>query len=325
LTSPEDLRRDFKRSSRFGIVGVLVAMALTAAIALLFAQNDARPTGALIAIFAIVFGFVFVLLRLQRSDVDRAETRSKLAGLEPGVPVSDPTTVDTNALLGALAIKPVDREAIEAANARTWGWARGSINSGTILMVLIAFAVIPWQLWTAYWSIYVFVPVIVVYVSYLTARAVGAGGRLDQAFDDSDATLEPLGLSLTEHPEVVVRGRLAGPGAQAELEGAIAYEGRRHGRSVSVRIDGSDAVTALGGAFAPFTVETKGERLTAGDEALPGIAGVLEPLRASSYWKGVTVTGGDQGIVVERKRDGGLHWMRDLWLAERLAEAAPSQ
>jgi hypothetical protein len=48
---------------------------------------------------------------------------------------------------------------------------------------------------------------------------------------------------------------------------------------------------------------------------------VLAPLRASSYWKGVTVSGGPDGITVDR--DGsGEHWMRDLWLAERLADAA---
>jgi hypothetical protein len=44
-------------------------------------------------------------------------------------------------------------------------------------------------------------------------------------------------------------------------------------------------------------------------------------LRASSYWKGVEITGGAEGVTVAR--DGtGEHWMRDLWLAERLADAA---
>jgi hypothetical protein len=321
VTSPEELRRDFKRSTRFGVIGVFVVMGLCAAIALLFAQNSARPAGALIAIFAIVFGFVFILLRLQRSDVDRAEARSTLAQLEPSGPVTDPTTVDTNALLVALAVKPIDREVIAAASARVWGWTRGSISSATLLMILIGCAVIPWQLWTAYWSIYVFVPIIIVYVSYLAVRAIGAGGRLDQAYADSAATLEPLGLRMSERPEVVVRGRPVGPGAQADVVGASVFVGERHGRPVTVTIEGSDATTAIGGAVTPFRVEAKGERLRVDGDA-PAVAVALEPLRASSYWKGVTVSGGPKGIVVTRGHDGGSHWMRDLWLAERLAEAA---
>ena len=133
MTSQEDLAQDFKRSKWFGLIGVGVVAAVAAAIALLFAQNNAHPTGAMIAILAIIFAFVFGLLRLQRSDVDRAEQRGKLAAPEPAGPVDDPTTVDTDALLAALAVKPIDRAAIEAATAHMWGWARGSIRSGTIL------------------------------------------------------------------------------------------------------------------------------------------------------------------------------------------------
>jgi hypothetical protein len=74
----------------------------------------------------------------------------------------------------------------------------------------------------------------------------------------------------------------------------------------------------------PFEVEAKGERLRAAPGAPAAVAAVLAPLRASSYWKGVEATGGPGGVTVER--DGavaaGEHWMRDLWLAERLAEAA---
>ena len=50
---------------------------------------------------------------------------------------------------------------------------------------------------------------------------------------------------------------------------------------------------------------------------------MIAPLRASSYWKGVRFSGG-----AGRGRGGALaaavreHWMRDLWLAERLADAA---
>lgn len=322
MTSPEDLRQDFKRSTRFGVIGVAVVIVVTAAIALLFGSGTARPTGALIAIFAIVFGFVFVLLRMQRRDVDEAAARSRLAQVEAAGPVTDPTTVDTNALLDALAVKPIDHAAVAAATEQTWAFARSSISSAGILMVLIACAVVPWQLFTAYWALYIFVPIIFVYVSYLAARAIGGGGQLDQAYAGAAATLEPLGLRMTERPQVVVRRRFAGPGGQAQVEGAAVYEGERHGREVRVRIEGSDATTTLAGAVAPFRIEAKAERLRVDGQAPSGVAAAVEPLRASSYWKGVSARGGREGVVVERGHDGALHWMRDLWLAERLAEAA---
>ena len=84
-------------------------------------------------------------------------------------------------------------------------------------MVLIACAVVPWQLWQELWSIVVFVPAIIIYAIYLAVRAIMPGGTLDQAYDDSAATLEPLGLRLAERPKVKIR-RAAGraPAAQHE-------------------------------------------------------------------------------------------------------------
>jgi hypothetical protein len=315
------VRENFKRSSRFGLAGVFVVAALTAAIALVFGQGSANPTAALAVILAIVFIFVFVLLRLQRADLDSAEARSKLEAAAPTDAFTDPTTVELPSLLAALAIKPIDHDAINRASSNTWGIARGSINSAGVLMVLIFFAVVPWQLFQFKWSLIVVVPIIVLYASYLAARAIGSGGTLDQAYEDSAATTEPLGLELVERPEVVVRRRIGGSGAQADVVGAVAYSGRRHGRAVSIRIEGG-ATTTLSGAVKPFEVKVKGERLRASASSPGPVAAVIDPLRPSSYWKGVTITGSAGGVTVERKKAGGEHWMRDLWLAERLADAA---
>ena len=79
----------------------------------------------------------------------------------------------------------------------------------------------------------------------------------------------------------------------------------------------------MSGAVVPFEVKAKGERLRAAPGAPPAVEAALKPLRASSFWKGVTVGGGAEGVTVERKGTGE-HWMRDLWLAERLADAAKS-
>ncbi len=157
-------------------------MVLTAAIALLFGSG-ANPTGALIAIFALVFGFMGVLLYLQLRDVDRAEEKSIQEVLAPTEPVTDPTTADQMALLADLATGPLDREAIAAATGRTWKVARKSIGSGAVMIVLIACAVLPWQLSSGkeMWSLVTFVPAIVLYAIYLGAKVIMPGGTLDQA------------------------------------------------------------------------------------------------------------------------------------------------
>ncbi|HEY8001479.1 MAG TPA: hypothetical protein VID76_06035 [Solirubrobacterales bacterium] len=317
--------KDFKRSSRFGLIGVGVVMVATAAIALLFGSG-ANPTGALIAIFVIVFGFVGALLYLQRRDVDAAEKCSKLEAIEATEPVDDPTTADRMSLLANLATGPIDRAAIAAASGRTWAIARGSIGSGATMMVLIGCAVIPWQLSAGkeLWSLVVFVPAIILYAVYLAARVIMPGGTLDQAYDDAGPTLGALGLAEAERPKVRIRRRPFGRQQfEHELDGAIAYAGERHGRPVSIRIDGSGVTTTLGGSVQGFEVKAKSERLRPTPSSPATVAAVLEPLRASSYWKGVVVRGGNHGVTVERTGSGaGEHWLRDLWLAEHLAEAA---
>ena len=42
----------------------------------------------------------------------------------------------------------------------------------------------------------------------------------------------------------------------------------------------------------------------------------------STRWKKLTVEGGADGILVARKGGEQADWLCDLWLAERLADAA---
>ena len=323
MTDIEDVKRDFRTSSRFGIIGVVAVMVVVAALALAFGSNNAHPTALMAVILGIVFAFVAVLMILQRRDLDRAERRTAVDALKAPDPVDDPTTADTTSLLHALAVKPYDQAAIATSSSWVWSITRGSLNHAAILMVLIACAVIPWQLFTAYWSIYIFVPIIVVYVGFLAFRAIMPGGTLDQAYASSAPFLDALGLSQIGKPEIGVQPRVAGPGMQKRVSGAIEYAGTRHGRQVSVRIpaDGGQTTTRLSGSFERLEAGARGERLVAKPGAPMAVNAVLDPLRASSYWKGVSVKTDADGLVVERKRDGGLHWMRDLWLAERLADA----
>ena len=322
MTEIEDLRRDFQTSRRFGLIGVAAVIVVVAALALAFGSNDAHPTILMAVILAIVFGFVAVLMVLQRRDLNHAEARSAHASLQTPGPITDPTTADANALVHALAIEPVDDAAIAEATSTGWSIARASMNSGVVMIILIACAVVPWQLFTAYWSLYVFVPVIVVYALYLIARLLMPGGTIDRAYNAGVPTLASLGLRQVDRLEISARPRIAGPGFEKSVSGAIAYAGTRHGRKVSIRIPASGTTTtALAGSYPALHMAAKGERLRATDGASPAVEAVLAPLRASSCWKGVKLTAGADGLVVERKDGGGEHWMRDLWLAERLADA----
>jgi hypothetical protein len=312
----------FKRSQRFAFIGIPVVAIACVIVALTLGQGS-NPNAAMVPILAIVFGFVAVLLTLQRRDAEGAATADERATVAvQSEPVTDPTLVASHRLLSDLAVAPIDHAAIAAARRRAWQGALGSIDAGSRMMILIFIAVVPWVLFQFVWSLVIVVPIIAGYAGWLALRAVGPGGQLDQGFDDSAATLTALGLRLVERPSVEVSARVAGPGARASLEGALAFAGERHGRDVSIRFGGLGATTHLAADVASFEVAAKGERLRAADGSPATVAAALEPLRASSTWRGVKAHGDSDGVVVARDRGGGEHWMRDLWLAERLAAAA---
>ena len=313
---------EFRRSGRFGLVGVVVVAVLVAAIALVFGSGRANPTGALIVILVIVFGFVAVLMYLQRRDLDAAAAKAKRETEVAPTPVTDPADADRMSLLADLATGPIDRQAIDAAGSQVWSIARRSMNAGPPMMVLIFCAVVPWQLFQWIWSLVIFVPLIVIYAVYLAARMLMPGGGLDQAYDASAPTLTALGLTETQRPKVEIRRQAAGPQPlRHEVVGASTYEGERHGRPVTVTITGGSTVT-VGGAVRAFEVRARDEHLRASAGAPAAVEAVVAPLRASGYWKDVSFEGGPGGVIAQRKRDGAENWMRDLWVAERLAAAA---
>lgn len=318
-TSEEDLRRGFARSRRYGFIGVAVVGGGSAVIALLFGQGNANPTGAYVGIFVLIFGFVAGLLYLQRRDLDSTETRAKKEAAGSVTEVTDPTTANSRSLLAALAIEPIDEVALEDASDYTWQMGRSSISSGAILMVLIGCAVIPWQLFQTYWTLYLFVPIIVAYAGFLASRVMTASGSLAPIYSASEPTMKPLGLTMTEAPRMQTSARIGGPGRQKRVVGVAVYEGSRHNRAVMLRL-AATTKTTIAGSYPAFTVKSSAGKLAPDQRAPATVADVVSPLTASPLWQGVTVTGGERGIVVERKHNRGS-WMCDLWLAERLADA----
>lgn len=309
---------EFKRTARFAFGGIILVAALSLLIGGTLGQGD-DPTLAMALILAIGFTFTFLVMRRQRGDLDAVEARAMQDAALGPQQVVDPGTADPLSLLSALAVRPIDERALKAAGETTYALARSSYDAGVKMIVLIALAVVPWQLFQFAWSLVVMVPVIVIYALYLAYRALAG---LDEAYEATEATLAPLGLRLTERPEVEVVSRPTGEGARADVSGAVEYAGRRHGRGVTVRHDEDGTTTSLSGRYPEFEITAKGERLRAAPGVPPGVDTLLDGLSASPVWRGVKITGGRDGITVARPVAGAQHWMRDLWLAERLAEAA---
>jgi hypothetical protein len=96
----------FKRSSRFGVIGVLVVMAVVAVIGLTMGSGEgANPKLVLGPIFGVLAIFFIVLFALQRSDLERAAGTDKRfterAVAEGGREIDDPTTMEEPELWAA--------------------------------------------------------------------------------------------------------------------------------------------------------------------------------------------------------------------------------
>ncbi len=224
-------------------------------------------------------------------------------------------------LIASMAVRPVDEKAL-AGTAAAWGVARSSMNSAAVMVVLVLLAAAPWIVFQWIWSIVIVGPIIGLYALYLVVRILIPSGTVGKAFEAPAAMLAPLGLAMTQHPQVGLNPRVDRPGYSPRMVGALVMEGERHGRPVSVRRDGDGpTVVMVAASFPEFSVKSNGDRLRATCGAPAQVGRALGSLSGSKRWRGVKLSSGDRGISVERRRDSGFDWLCDLWLAERLAEA----
>lgn len=288
----------FKRSSRFGLIGVLVVMALVAAIGLTMGSGEANPKLALGLIFGVIGIFVVVLLLLQRADLERtaggdAAARNRAAA-EGGRPLEDPTAVSEAELWASLAIAPIDPDAIKAQE-EMWNVGRRSLKLGAIVFGLIFLTVPPMYLFESLVPLFIGVPLIVIAALYGGFRAIGPGGDLDQGYVQTDRAMQPLGLQVTTRPQggFEPRGPTM-PGFDYRLRGTTELSGDRRGHRVTVRFGGDE---------------------DAGHSEVEIVAS-CHSFEAKS--KRVAVRSGPEGIVVSRQKAQPGDWLCDLWLAERL-------
>jgi hypothetical protein len=135
------------------------------------------------------------------------------------------------------------------------------------------------------------------------------------------AYLAPLGLLLAEPPsdKPYISGILS-MGQALMHEGATVFSGSRRGRPVHVETIGKRSYTWVQAGTPPFEIHSQAGKLVADKDAPKAVTEALKGLRKAKRWRGVKVTGGPEGIGIERESPGQNMWLYDLWLIERLLE-----
>jgi hypothetical protein len=319
----------FKRSGLFGLIGVVV-VAIGIAVIASTAGNEANPKGTLALIFGVIAVFVVILFVLQRSDLERVAGGDakavQRAVAEGGGKVENPTTMGEQQLWAALAITPIDNEAIKA-RGQIWDAGRRSLRLGMIVTLLIFLTVPSIYLFESFLPLLIGGPLIVIAALYGSFRALAPGGEMDSAYERVGIAMAPLGFEVTERPKVSIETREATTGRVGpKIHGALVLSGERHSRPVSVRLGSgevsphSEVTVRL--ATPEFKAKSRDGKVRPGDEVPPPFATALRDMPNSTRWKKLTVEGGPEGIVVARKGGAQADWLCDLWLAERLADAA---
>jgi hypothetical protein len=167
---------------------------------------------------------------------------------------------------------------------------------GGVLVIMVLFAVvIPW----------------------LLSRA-SAGGEIAHL---APLGLSPAGPSPLEPPEP----RIPGHGYPVRHDGARVIHGSRRGRPVHVETIGWRCYTFVGAAMPPFEIHSRAGKLVAGEGAPEAVTRALKGLRKAKRWRGIQVTGGPDGIGIERESRGWNMWLYDLWLIERVLESSTQE
>lgn len=320
----------FKRSGRFGLIGVVVVMIAVALIALSADSADPNPKGTMALIFGVIAVFVVILFVLQRSDLEKVAGGDakavQRAVAEGDGKIENPTTMEEQQLWAALAIKPIDNEAIKARGS-IWDSSRRSQKLGWMVMALIFITVPPIYLLESFVPLLIGGPLIVIAALYGSFRALAPGGEMDQGYEKVGLAMAPLGFEVTERPQVNIEVREATTGRVGpKIHGALVLSGERHGRRVSVRLGGGEvsprSEVTVRVATPEFKAKSRDGKVRPGDDVPAPFAAALRAMPNSTRWKKLTVEGGADGIVVARKGGEQADWLCDLWLVEYLADVA---
>jgi hypothetical protein len=317
----------FKRSSRFGLIGVFVVAAIVVLIATTTGQGEANPKTTLALIFGVLAVFFVILFALQRADLSRVSgenaRESARAATEGGREIDNPTKMAEPDLWAAMAVRPIDTEAVKA-RGDMWEAGRRSLRLGMVVTALIFVAVPATYLLESLLPLLIGAPIIVLLALWGGIRALAPGGEMDRGYDNVGKAMAPLGLEVTERPQVNIEMREPAQGRMGpKIQGALVLSGERNGRHVSIRLGSGETASrsevCVAGAAPGFNARSRDGRVRPTDSAPESVVAALEEVPNSIRWKKVTVEGGPEGIRITRKGGRQSDWLCDLWLAERLA------
>ena len=311
------------------LIVALMFAGVIASVVVVNGRPGADPSGkdAMIpALAVVVVGVLLILIvqsRARRSartaDLDAAQARAASERRD----LADAGAASPDEVQASLAITPDAARDVQARRAM-WGVADRSARGATIAALLVV-VLMPAAIITQNPQIIVLAAVpIVLFALYSAAQTIRPGGRLDQAYASADEIMRPLGLEGIQRPQWVVIPYATGD-LHSTVIGPTVLGGRRHGRDVEVTLQGGRSQVAVGCEVQPFTLEGKGGVLKPGDDAPPRVRGAVGTLAPADVWNGAKVEAGDGRILVSRRRSGQERWAHDLWLAERLANAAGTQ
>lgn len=319
----------FRRSGLFGLFGVIAVAAIVVVIAFTTGEGQANPKTTYALIFGVVGLFMIILFALQRSDMERVATGNvrgtERAAAEGGQAIENPMTMEEPQLWAALAVKPIDRDAVKA-RSEMWDVGRRSLRLGMIVTLLIFLTVPPIYILESFVPLLIGGPLIAIAAIYGSIRALAPGGEMDESYEKVGAAMAPLGFEVAERPQVSIETRDATTGRVGpKIRGALVLSGERHGRQVSVRL-GSGEVSSTSEVTVrvsspEFEAKSRDGKVRPPQDVPTAVAEALGSVPNSTRWKKVKVKGGPEGIVVSRKGGQQADWLCDLWLAERLAAA----
>ena len=164
-------------------------------------QGNPNPKLALGLIFGLIAIFLVILFALQRSDLERAAgsgaAATNRAAAEGGRQVENPMTMAEPDLWAALAIAPIDADAIRARD-EAWDVGRRSIRLGMVIVALTFLTVPAIYLFETFLPLLIGAPLIVIAATFsrLDPRRSGPGGEARQglrAHRPGDEAARPAG------------------------------------------------------------------------------------------------------------------------------------
>jgi hypothetical protein len=314
-------------SGGFWVLCVAVVAVAAAIVATALGRNQADPKAAYTLIFGIIAVFLVVFFAVRVRETARMERADVRTAARP-VPVADgdPTKLPDAELWVALAIKPIDADALRA-RAEIWETVQRGLRLGIVICVLIFLSVPPIYLFHTFVPLIVGAPLIGGIALYKSSRLLADGAALDGLYDVSDRAMAPLGLRVTERYSVTLAPRTPNPGWQTMTTGAMELQGERYGRQVTIRtvatggIRVPTSVRVTTAAAARFELTARDGKLVVVGDAPQAVKDAVAVLPASGRWDGLRAQVGRGAIEVDRKSAKGSESLLDLWLAERIAGA----